>query len=128
MEKEARLQAALTAFNLGQFKSLRQAAAFHDVAATTLTDRYHGRQPHSLAHSDSQLLSPLQEDLLAKWCLDLEIIQQAPSHTQLREMAILILRNSGSPSTPGKNWVRTFLARNTRVKTKLGRAIDGKRT
>ena len=128
MSTEERIQAAIADLRNTRFTSLRKAAAFHSVGRSTLQDRINGKPTRQVAHSVSQILSPTQEGMLAQWCLDLEALQIAPNHAQIREMAILILRNNSAVEVLGVNWVRHFLQRNPRVKTKQGRAIDRKRT
>ena len=128
MSTENRIQLALADLETKRFTSVRKAAEFYSVPRSTLQDRFNGKPTRQEGHSYRQVLSPLQEEMLAKWCLDLECLAQAPNHAQIREMASLILRTNGLTQTLGKNWVPNFLRRNPRVKTKLGRAIDRKRT
>jgi hypothetical protein len=128
MTDEAKLSLALEDLISKRFSSVRKAAAYHAVPRSTLGARYKGRQTRQEARADQQALSPAQEKVLAQWCLDLEALAQAPNHAQIREMAILILRNNGNPSHLGKNWVPHFIRRNPQVKTKQGRALDRKRT
>ncbi len=128
MANEIQIQLALQDLATGRFSSTRKAAAFHSIPRSTLQDRVNGKPSRVIAHSTRQILSPQQENMLAQWCLDLEAIAQAPNHAQIREMALLILRVNGESQTLGVNWISHFLQRNSRVKTKVGRAIDGKRT
>lgn len=128
MSQEDRIQSAIADLAGHRFSSVRKAAAFHDVPRSTLQDRLDGKPTRRVARVSQQILSSHQEEMLVRWCLDLETVGQAPNHAQIREMASLILRINGVSHTLGKNWIPHFLRRNPRVKTKKGRALDRKRT
>ncbi|KAF1931809.1 uncharacterized protein M421DRAFT_27377, partial [Didymella exigua CBS 183.55] len=48
----------------------RVAACWHGVARSTLQGRRAGQQPHTIAHSNQQRLTPEQEAFLIDWILE----------------------------------------------------------
>jgi Tc5 transposase DNA-binding domain len=86
-----------------KYTSIRAAAAAHGLSRTTLTRRLNEGQSCHTGHESQQVLSSLQENMLMQWILDLERQEHAPTHTQLREIALRISRNSDGSQKIGKN-------------------------
>ena len=55
-----------------QKQSLRALAAAYDVPESTLRARIHGTQPRSETASVNRKLSPIEEQSLVQWILDLD--------------------------------------------------------
>ena len=89
--KELEIQDAIEDLNSGVFKSERAAARWHGVTRLTLQGRRAGQQPHAIAHSNQQRLTPEQEDFLVDWILDKDSRAQPPSRPRVREMATQLL-------------------------------------
>jgi Tc5 transposase DNA-binding domain len=66
--------------------------------------------------------------MVVQWVLDLERQGHAPSHTQLREMAVQISINSGGPDNVGNHWVSRFLQRHSSLSTKRRRNMNAIRS
>ena len=103
MSTESRIQLALEDLKTERFTSVRKAAEFYSVPRSTLQRRVNGTPTRQIARAEQQILSPVQEDMLAQWCLNLGALAQAPNHAQIREMASLILRVNGYTEALGKN-------------------------
>ena len=121
------VEAAVSDYNRGRFKSIRKCADAYGVAYSTLHGRLKGAQPKTTAHQNEQLLTPESEILLVNWCLALERDGDAPTHQTVRQMAGLISRLSGGVGIVGKHWVHRFLQRHPDIHTKQGKSIDPKR-
>ena len=126
--KELSIQNAIADLDSGVFTSERAAARWHGVARSTLQGRRAGQQPHAIAHSNQQRLTPEQERFLADWILEEDARAQPPSHPRVREMAIRILHMNGDYEPLGQEWVSHFIARNPRVASTVGRTIESART
>lgn len=125
---EAAIQSAIRDLNSGVFTSQRKAAAAYGVAESTLRGRLRGQQPHAIAHSNQQRLTPEQERFLVKWILEEDTRAQPPSHPRVREMATRILQMNGDYAPLGQLWVPHFIARNPQVASVIGRTIETART
>ena len=68
--KELSIQNAIADLDSSVFTSERAAARWHGVARSTLQGRRAGQQPHAIAHSNQQRLTPEQERFLADWILE----------------------------------------------------------
>ncbi|KAF1932962.1 uncharacterized protein M421DRAFT_18226, partial [Didymella exigua CBS 183.55] len=64
----------------------RKAAAACGIPESTLRGRLRGQQPHAIAHSNQQRLTPEQENFLVEWTLEEDSRAQPPSHPRVREM------------------------------------------
>jgi hypothetical protein len=80
-----------------------------------LQGRRAGQQPHAIAHSNHQRLTPEQEIFLVDWIIDEDSRAQPPSHPRVREMATWLLRMNGDYEPLGQLWVPYFINRNPRV-------------
>ena len=126
--KELAIQNAIADLNSGVFRSERAAARWHGVPRSTLQGRRSGQQPHVIAHSNQQRLTPEQETFLVDWILEEDSRAQPPSHLRVREMASRILLMNGDTEPLGQLWVPHFIARNPRVASVVGRTIESART
>jgi hypothetical protein len=125
--QEQKIQQALEDLRAQKFPSVRAAAKAHGINHVTLNRRSKGGISKQEARLAQQLLSQHQEGLLVQWILHSEAGGYAPSHAQVREMAVHISTVSGGPDTLGNNWVPRFLHRHPEIHTKVGVKIDALR-
>jgi hypothetical protein len=102
---EEAIQAAITAYNLDKYPSLRQTAEAYRVDRQTLKNRLEEGFTRQQGKENQRLLSSVQEDLLIRWITDLDVAGAAPNFSQVREFAGLISASSGGPATVSENWI-----------------------
>ena len=51
----------------------------------------------------------------------------APSHSQLRECVVALLKQQGSNLKPGRHWITRFLEQHPEIKTKRGKRQEANR-
>ncbi|RII22746.1 hypothetical protein CUC08_Gglean013400 [Alternaria sp. MG1] len=103
------------------------AATRHGDPRNTLRGRSNGAQPHQHAHNDEQRLTTIQEEHLKKWILQQEALGYAPTHAQVRTIAIAVLKRQGDCKNLGKKWTSHFVQRHPAIKSKLGRRTSWER-
>jgi hypothetical protein len=116
------IESALVAIENGL--SERKVPKDYGTPRITLQDRRKGASIRNISHHHQQHLSPEQENILLDWIIDQQVCGYAPSHTRMREMATLILAISGDSKPLGKDWVNTFIKRNSRVMSLIGKPIE----
>src|SRR5690242_13526201 len=126
--REVAIQPAIAELNSGVRISQRAVCKKWGVPRSSLRARVRGHNPHAIAHSHQQRLTPEQEEFLVQWILDEDSRAQPPSHPRVREMATRILCMNGDTRPLGKLWISHFLARNSRVASIIGRKIESART
>jgi hypothetical protein len=111
---EGRLALAIEAFNSGQCKTLRAAAAFYDVPHATLYRRHAGALPQQETRPAACKLTLIEEEVLLQRILDLDDQGFPPQLALVRDTANILLANRGQQPAPtvGKNWVTNFVKRN----------------
>ena len=133
-EKEARVQAALTAVR-NKEKTASEAIRDFDIPRQTFYDRVNGKLPRNLAHENTQLLSHAQEKELVRWITELTKTGYSPRHATVLEMAQIIRRkhdpvtleqtlNSVSVEKIGSQWIQRFIRRHPELKTVRLRKMD----
>jgi hypothetical protein len=70
--KEGRISLALSSFKFNPCQSLRKLAAAYNVPRATLQTRLNGTLPHHEITSVQRKLSPVEEQSLVRWILDLD--------------------------------------------------------
>jgi len=136
--KEARIQAALVGIANGQYPSVNHAARECGVPPSTLHHRLNGRQSRVESHEEQQLLSANEEKEIVRWITHSTATGYPPRHATLRSMAAEIQRrrvrqiNDDSiehVSYPeiGTEWVKCFLTRHPKLKSKVGKSIEAAR-
>jgi helix-turn-helix, Psq domain len=83
-ELDVAVQAALQDLRDEKCPSIRAAAAAYSLTYSTLWSRLNQRPNRRESHADQQLLSPVQENRLVLWILDLERQGHVPTHDQVR--------------------------------------------
>jgi hypothetical protein len=71
-QQEGRITLALHAYTLGQFQSLRRAAAAYSVRHQQLSDRLHKIRLRLEAPPNSQKLSTTEEQTIVRYILNLD--------------------------------------------------------
>jgi hypothetical protein len=64
---------------------------------------------------------------LVEWILEEDARSQPPSHARVREMATRILKINGDHDRLGQRWISSFLTRQPRVSSIVGRLIEASR-
>ncbi|KAI1008068.1 hypothetical protein K3495_g148 [Podosphaera aphanis] len=118
--REESIQSALDKLNSGAYSSLRAASRVHKIPRSTFRARLVGSQSHTITHRNQQRLTIDREESLAKWILDEDSRAHPSSHARVREIASLILQANGDNAPLGKNWMTSFLQRQTNVHTVVG--------
>ena len=89
-DHELRLLKALYALKNKDFKSIREAARFFNIAHQTLSRRVHGGVSQSMGHESTQILSNAEENTLIKWIKRYTESGAHITHSLLKELAIQI--------------------------------------
>ena len=114
----------------GSLKSgvaLATAATRHGIPRNTLRGRFNDAQTHRHDHDGRQRLAAIQEEHLEKWTLQQEAVGYAPTHAQVRAIAIAVLKGQGDHKNLGKKWTTHFVQHHPAIKSKLGRRISWER-
>ena len=110
--REGRLTLTIASYRNNPKQSVRALAAAYDVPKSTLQTRLHGVQPRSEILSTRRKLSPIEEQSLVQWILDLDRRGFPPHVIDVRRMAdtLLAARGQDPPPQPvGKNWMSRFI-------------------
>jgi hypothetical protein len=133
-EKEAKLQAAITAYRTKE-KTASEAIRDFDVPRQSFYDRLNGKLPRHLAHEKEQLLSHIQERELVRCITELTRTGYSPRHATVLEMAHIIRKkchpvtsestiNTVSMETIGDQWIQRFMRRRPELATVRLRSMD----
>jgi hypothetical protein len=94
--------------------------AAYDVPETTLCRRLRGVLPKRETTFVNLKMSPLEEQSLVEWILDLDQQGFPPQIISVRQMADALLANRGQnphPPPVGKCWVSRFVSRQLELQT-----------
>jgi hypothetical protein len=125
--REHAIQSAISDLKSGVYTSQRKAAAAYGIPRSSLQHRLKGSAPHAIAYYQQQRLTLEQEDFLVKWILKEDARSQPPSHARVREIATQILKINGDHDRLGQRWISSFLTRQPRVSSIVGRSIEASR-
>jgi hypothetical protein len=89
--KEGKIDLALQAYIVGQFKSLQHAAAAFSVQHQRLSDRLNKIKPQAQAPPNCRKLSPAEEQTIVQYILDLDAQGFAPRLCKVADMADKLL-------------------------------------
>ncbi|KAF7573312.1 hypothetical protein PtrM4_082170 [Pyrenophora tritici-repentis] len=98
--REGRLSLAIASYRNNPKQSVRALAAAYDVPKSTLQTRLHGVQPRSEILSTRRKLSPIEEQSLVQWILDLDRRGFPPHIIDVRRMADTLLAARGQDPPP----------------------------
>ncbi|KAF1929830.1 transposase, partial [Didymella exigua CBS 183.55] len=110
--------------------SKRCLAAAYDVLELTLRTRLKGIRPKHETTLVNQKLSPIEEQSLIQWILDLDCRGFPPQIIDVRRMADALLAGRGQDPPPppiGKCWVSRFINRQPELQTKWNRKFHSQR-
>ncbi|KAM4062546.1 DDE superfamily endonuclease [Hirsutella rhossiliensis] len=124
--REERVLLAVRAYQQGQFKSTRKAAAAYDVPQSTVSDRLRGVIRRRDAQMNNLKLTATEETALVQWILSMDERGMPPTVAYTRRMANLLLSERGKDPV-GENWVRKFVGRHGEIKAKYSRRYDYQR-
>lgn len=129
-QQEGRL--ALATLALQRDKSLRahRVSILYNTPYSTLRGRLAGALPQAAANAQKRKLSPIEEQSLVQWILDLDRRGFPPQIIDVRRMAdvLLIKRGQIPPPLPvGKNWVSRFVNNQPELQTKWNRKFHSQR-
>jgi hypothetical protein len=125
--RENSIRLAIHDFENGVYPYLSTAAVEYSVPRTTLITRMNGATDTHTAHEHQQRLTSLQEESLAEWILEEEARGYPPTHVRAQEMASCVLRSNGDSRPLGKRWIRSFIQRNPRIASVVGKKIEPSR-
>jgi len=134
-EIEANIQAAITAYEKQEYKSVRAAALAFSVPASTLRARLAGTPSRSHAHESAQILSSTEEKTLVRWISRLCRTGFPASPKLVVEMAEEIRRArfqltqwpSSSLRPIGEHWIDRFRIRHPEIQGIWTRQIESVR-
>jgi hypothetical protein len=92
---EGRIQLALSAYNIHQFRSLRRAAQAFNVPPTTLTRRYHGITHRPETRHAQHKLTATEEQTIVQYILNLDSRGFAPQLCEVADIADKLLAVRG---------------------------------
>jgi hypothetical protein len=124
--KEGRINLALQAYILGQFKSLRRAAAAFSVQHQRLSNRLNKIKPQAQVPPNCQKLSSAEKQTIVQYILNLDARGFALQLCEVADIADKILAvRSRIPVS--KNWAKRFVQRTEELKIAYTQAKDRQR-
>ncbi|RAL61535.1 hypothetical protein DID88_009574 [Monilinia fructigena] len=135
---EEKIQNAIIALQLKEFKSIRKAAEYFEVPKSTLIARVAGRKSHTQSHEMAQILSNAEENTLVRWISRLTITGFPATPMLVKEMADEIrlrrvqVASSRIPTSTeilpiGHEWIYRFQKRHPELKTCYSRQLESNR-
>jgi len=127
---EGRISLAIASYRNNPKQSVRTLAAAYDVPKSTLQRRLHGTQARSEIVSVNRKLSPIEEQSLVQWILELDRRGFPPYIIDVRRMADALLSARGQDPPPppvGKKWVSRFIQSQSELQTKWSRRFNSQR-
>jgi hypothetical protein len=124
--QEARIILAIEAIRTSKKLSCRAAAKIYNVPLNTLNARINGRTPRSEYRPASTNLTPIEEEVLIQYILDLDSRGFAPRLASVEDMANLLLKLREKKRV-GKLWAHRFVQRQPALKTRFNRVYDFQR-
>ena len=115
---EARILLALQAYKNDPELSLRRAAKLYQVNFTTLLRRHNGVQSRANTIPKPRKLSNLEEEIVIKYILDLNLRGFPPRLRGVEEMTSRLVANRDM-SLVGKRWARNFVNRHEELDTRF---------
>jgi hypothetical protein len=100
VSNEGRISLAVTSFNNRPRQSVRALAAAFDIPKSTLQTRLRGTQARTEIRSVNRKLSPVEEQSLVQWILDLDRRGFPPQIIDVRRIADALLAARGQNPPP----------------------------
>jgi hypothetical protein len=130
LSKEGRISLALVSIKSNPCQSIRAIAAAYDIAESTLRTRLRGVRARIETTPVNRKLSPVEEQSLVHWILDLDRRGFPPQIIDVRRMADVLLQARGQDPPPlplGKNWATRFVSSQAELQTKWDRKLHSQR-
>ncbi|APA05500.1 hypothetical protein SS1G_09941 [Sclerotinia sclerotiorum 1980 UF-70] len=135
---EEKIQNAIIALQLKDFKSIRKAAEYFEVPKSTLIVRVAGRKSRTQSHEMAQILSNAEENTLVRWISQLTIIgflatpilvKEMADEIRLRRVQVASSRIPTSTEIPpiGHEWIYRFQKRYLELKTCYSHQLESNR-
>ena len=96
VSNEADVQLAILAINSHQIIANRRAADVYNVPESTLRDRRAGKAARRDCQPNSKKLTQLEEEVIVKYILNLDLRGFAPTYAAVRDMANSLLAARGA--------------------------------
>jgi hypothetical protein len=126
VSNEVDVQLAISSINSRQVKAARTAAAIYNVAETTLRRRRAGKSARRDCQPNSKKLTQLEEEVIVKYILDLDLRGFPPTYAAVRDMADKLLA-ARSAEKVGQKWLANFIKCIDSLRTRFNRAYDRQR-
>jgi hypothetical protein len=126
VDKESRIQLAISDYKKGNLTSIKEAARVHGVAYGTVRDRLKGLLVKCHTIPRTRKLCVDQENALVKYILNLNSRGFPPKPRYVREMASGLLAQDGEGKV-GKNWDSSFAKRRDELTSTFTRRYDYRR-
>ena len=91
LSNEADIQLAISSINAHQIQGTRTAAVVYNVAETTLRRRRAGKPARRDCQPNSKKLAQLEEEVIIKYILNLNLRRFAPTYAAVRNIANSLL-------------------------------------
>lgn len=135
---EEKIQKAIVALQLKEFKSIRKAAKHFELPKSTLIDRMAGKKSRSETHEMAQILSNAEENTLKRWITRLTItgfpatpmlIKEMANEIRMRRVQVASSQNPSSTNIPpiGHEWIYRFQKRHPDLKGCYSRQLESNR-
>jgi hypothetical protein len=96
LQEDGRVDLALQAYTLGQFRSLRRAAAAFNVKHQRLSNQLHGISSRAQTRPNCQKLTATEEQTIIQYILNLDSRGFAPRLYEVADIADKVLSIRGS--------------------------------
>ena len=113
----------IAAINRAQFQNESLAALTFNVPRTTLCNQHAGIAARRDYEPNSKKLSKLEEEVIVRHILDLDLRGFAPTLGAVRDMADKLLAERGAGKV-SKLWLYNFVKRTESLTTRFNRAYD----
>ena len=120
------MQEAIRDYQWGKFPTIRKTAAHHGVDFTTLSRRLKGAKEARLAHPESSLLTPAQEEAIVQLCLRFDSWGLPLKFAYVKALAHH-MQDPEKRRQPGQHWMARFLDRHPTLARKIASRIDWQR-
>ena len=124
--QERRLLLAINAIRSNPRFSIRKAATFYSVPATTIRHRMAGKASKADTRHGRSNLTAAEEDAIVRYILDLDARGFSPRRCDVQDMTNLLLAKRAAQRV-GKNWTDRFIKRRQELRTRFSRVYDYER-
>src|SRR5689334_4310326 len=126
VSNKADVQLAISSIKSHQIQSNRRAAAVYNVSEQTIRRQRAGKLARRDCQPNSKKLTQLEEEVIIKYILDLDLRGFAPTYAAVRSMADKLLAARGAGQV-GQKWPANFVKRTDSLKTRFNQAYNRQR-